>query len=131
MSNDRKIDAKLQSMLLSLASETGSGAEEGREARELQLELLMDGYRRIQSATPASFRPGDLVRWQPRMKYTKWPQYGEAVVVVECLEPPVIEEEPCAGFPQFRIPLTLVLGMIHEEGFSCWHFDGRRLELAT
>lgn len=131
MSNDRKIDAKLQSILLSLANGSGVEVDTRREERDQKIELLRDGHRRIQSTDPAKFRAGDLVRWQPHMKHCKWPQYGESVVVVECLDPPLLDEEPESGLPYFRMPLTLVLGMHHKDGFHCWHFDGRRFELAT
>lgn len=131
MSNDRRIDPALQSLLLSLASGSGDQLDTRAEASEKKLELLRDGYRRIHSTDPAKFRPGDLVRWQPHMKHVKWPLYGEAVVVVECLDPPVMDDEPESGLPYFRMPLTLVLGMHHKEGFHCWHYDGRRFELVS
>jgi hypothetical protein len=129
MNSKRKIDPALQSMLLGLANSEHSDVDLRREARELKIDALRESYRRIQSTDPSKFRPGDLVRWQPNMKYVKWPQYGEAAVVVECLDPPVLEVERQSGSPYFRNPMTLILGMHHQNGFHCWHFDGRRFEL--
>lgn len=129
MSKERKLDPALQSMLHGLANTLQSDVDIRREAREHKLEALRDGYRRLRSTDPTQFRPGDLVRWQPGMKYVKWPQYGEAAVVVECLEPPVVDDEQDSGTAYFRSPLTLILGLQRKDGFHCWHFDGRRFEL--
>ena len=131
MSSKRKLDPALQSMLHDLANTEPDKAALRREARNLTIEALRESYRRLQSTDPASFRPGDLVRWQPGMKYVKWPQYGETAVVIECLEPPVLDDEPDSGSCYFRTPLTLVLGVPHKDGFHCWHFDGRRFELVA
>ena len=129
MSSKRKIDPALQSMLLDLANTEQSDVDLQREARELKIDALRDSFRRMQCTDRAKFRPGDLVRWQPCMKYVKWPQYGESAVVVECLDPPVMDEENQCGSPYFRTPMTLILGVHHHDGFHCWHFDGRRFEL--
>ena len=129
MSNERKLDPALQSMLIGLATSQQSDVDVRQEARDLKIEALRASYRRMQSTDLTKFRPGDLVRWQPNMKYVKWPQYGEAAVVVECLDPPVWDDERDCGSPYFRIPMTLILGVHHQSGFHCWHFDGRRFEL--
>ncbi len=131
MSSKRKIDPALQSMLHGLAKNEHSDVDLRNELREQKIDALRESYRRMQSAEPSKFRPGDLVRWQPRMKNVKWPQYGEAAVVVECLDPPVQEGERESGSPYFRNPLTLILGLQHKDGFHCWHFDGRRFELVS
>lgn len=131
MSNERKLDPALQSMLIGLATSQQSDVDVRQEARDLKIEALRASYRRMQSTDPTQFRPGDLVRWQPNMKYVKWPQYGEAAVVVECLDPPVWDDERDCGSPYFRIPMTLILGVHHQGGFHCWHFDGRRFELVS
>ena len=129
MGNSRKLDPTLQSMLIGLATSKQSDVDARQEARDLKIEALRASYRRMHATDPSSFRLGDLVRWQPCMKYVRWPQYGESAVVVECLDPPVLDDERDSGSPYFRTPMTLVLGMHHKDGFHCWHFDGRRFEL--
>jgi hypothetical protein len=131
MSSKRKIDPALQSLLQGLANSETSGVDFRMEARAEAISRLRDSYRRIKATDPAQFRPGDLVRWQPGMKDLKWPQYGESAVMVEVLDPPLLDDEQSAGTPYFRMPLTLVLGVHHKDGFHCWHFDGRRFELVS
>jgi hypothetical protein len=131
MTGKRKIDPALQSMLLGLANAEHGDVDLRQEAREQKIEALRESYQRMQSVDPTKYRPGDLVRWQPRMKDVKWPQYGEAAVVVEVLDPPVLEVGRESGSPYFRNPLTLILGLQHKDGFHCWHFDGRRFELVS
>lgn len=128
MTHQRKINPELQSMLHGIVNNAHCADDLRREARQQKMDALRESYQRLQSTDPAQFRPGDLVRWQPRMKDVKWPQYGEAAVVVECLDPPVLEVERESGSPYFRQPATLVLGLLRDDGFHCWHFDGRRFE---
>ena len=135
MHHKRKLDPSLQSMLLGLAqAKPGDVAMHNEDMRQeeptLKIQALQESYRRIQSTDLAQFRPGDLVQWQPRMKHCKFPEYGQVAVVVECLQPPRWDDEPDSGSPYFRTPLTLVLGLQHQGGFHCWHFDGRRFERA-
>ena len=131
MNSKRKIDAALQAMLLGLANAEHANVDLHQEMRDQKMEALRESYQRMQSIDPCKFRPGDLVRWQPRMKDVKWPQYGEAAVVVEVLDPPVMEPGRESGSPYFRNPLTLILGLQHNDGFHCWYFDGRRFELVS
>lgn len=131
MNSKRKIDPALQSMLLGLANAEHGDIDLHQEVREQKIDALRESYQRMQSVDPSKFRPGDLVRWQPRMKDVKWPQYGEAVVVVEVLDPPIQEVGRESGSPYFRNPLTLILGLQHEDGFHCWYFDGCRFELVS
>jgi len=131
MTPKRKIDPALQSLLHELASTEMSEAQVCRALRAQKIERLRDGYRRLQTTDPAQFRPGDLVQWQPGLKYVKWPQYGEPAVVIECLDPPLTDASRESGSAYFRSPLTLVLGLQHKDGFHCWHLDGRRFELVA
>ena len=131
MSHPRKLDPSLQSMLHGLVAHEPSNLDMAAEARTQKIEALQDGYRRIQGTDPSKFRPGDLVRWQPGLKYVRWPQYGESAVVVECLDPPVLDCVSASHTPYFRSPQTLVLGLNRQGGFHCWHYDGRRFELVS
>ncbi len=129
MNTPRKLDPKLKSILHGLAqSELPIQDVRYDEQREQTIASLRASFLRMQSTDPAQFRPGDLVRWQPGLKCAKLPEYGESAVVVECLDPPIVDGPPNSGSPYFRNPLSLVLGLWHDGGFHCWHFDGRRFE---
>jgi len=131
MSGPRKLDPAIQSMLHGLANALPPEVALQRDAHDPQIALLRERYRRITRTDPAQFRPGDLVRWQPGLKNTRIPNYGETMVVVECIDPPCSTEVKHGGSPHFREPLSLLLGTMHEGMFTCWHFDGRRFERAS
>ena len=128
MSQPRKLDPAIQSMLHGLANGSQPEADVQRDAHDQQIELLRDRYGRINQSDPNQFRPGDLVRWQPGLKNTQFPNYGETMVVVECIDPPCSSDVTQGGSAYFREPLTLLLGMLHKGSLTCWHFDGRRFE---
>ncbi|MDO5290066.1 MAG: hypothetical protein Q4F13_10610 [Pseudomonadota bacterium] len=78
-----------------------------------------------------AFAPGDLVTWKPGLKNRQLPQYGEPAIVLQVLSEPVQDTEQESGSTYFREPLSLVLGVLLNEGdrrgdFLAWHFDGRR-----
>jgi hypothetical protein len=128
MSGPRKLDPAIASMLHGLANASQPEVEAQRDVHDQKIALLRDRYRCITRTDPAQFRPGDLVRWQPGLKNTRIPTYGETMVVVECFDPPCSSEVKQSGSTHFREPLTLLLGTMHEGMFTCWHFDGRRFE---
>jgi len=128
MSTQRKLNPELQAMLHKLASADVPTLDESQEVLHPKIAALRSACKRIHSTDPTQFRPGDLVRWQPGLKYAKWPLYGQTAVVIECLDPPYVGNDRDSGSPYFRDPLSLVLGLQHEGGFHCWHYDGRRFE---
>ena len=130
MNPPRKIDPQLQALLHGLANADNADTTQAHQ-QALQADTtaaLRDGYQRMHSTDPAQFRVGDIVRWQPRLKNARWPEYGEPAVVVECLSPPILQSNPSAGTPYFREPSSLVLGLQRDGAFHCWHYDGRRFE---
>lgn len=129
MNPPRKIDPQLQALLHGLANaDDADAAHAHQQALQAAAAALRDGYQRMHSTDPTQFRVGDIVRWQPRLKNARWPEYGEPAVVVECLSPPILRSNPHAGTPYFREPSSLVLGLQRDDGFHCWHHDGRRFE---
>ncbi len=128
MSTPRKLDPRLKTMLHGLAQSELPAPEKISTRREKTIQTLRANFARMHNANPTQFRPGDLVRWQPGLKNAKWPEYGESAVVVECLDPPIVDDDISSGWPHFREPLSLVLGLWRDEGFHCWHYDGRRFE---
>ena len=78
------------------------------------------------------FAVGDLVRWKPGLRNRNIPVYGAPCVVMEVLDPPLIEEGLNAGSTYFREPITLKLAIVDEdEELVFFHFDGNRFEKAT
>ena len=128
MNTPRKLDPKLKSLLHGLAQSELPAQDKDDTPREKTIQTLRAKFARMHSTDSTQFRPGDLVRWQPGLKNAKWPEYGESAVVVDCLDPPFVDGNLSSGWPYFREPLSLVLGLWHEGGFHCWHFDGSRFQ---
>ena len=131
MNKPRKIDPQLKALLQGLASTDSASAAARAHQQALQADAiaaLRDAHQCMHRTDPTQFRVGDIVRWQPKLKNARWPEYGELAVVVECLNPPIIENSPSASTPYFREPSSLVLGLQRDDGFHCWLYDGRRFE---
>ncbi len=80
-----------------------------------------------------SFAIGDLVTWKPGLKNRRVPRSGQPAVVIEVLDPPVVDGERESGSAYFNEPLDLVLGIFMDSGpargeLLTWHFDSRRLQ---
>jgi hypothetical protein len=75
------------------------------------------------------FRPGQLVEWKTMLRNRQLPEYGQAAVVLEVLDEPVVNESEPADSPYYREPLDLILGVIDGDGdVAAFHFDGRRFK---
>lgn len=73
------------------------------------------------------FTPGELVEWKLPLRNRQLPEYGQAAVVLEVLDEPVVNESEPADSPYYREPLDLVLGVIDGDGdLAAFHFDKRR-----
>lgn len=84
------------------------------------------------SGAEKSLRPGMLAQWKPGMKNRRTPDYGAPTVVVEVLEPPIVDSKFDSGSVYFREQLDLVLGFVDEdEEFYMLHYDSRRFEPYT
>jgi len=80
-----------------------------------------------------AFKPGDLVRWKPGLMNRRCPRYGTPAVVMEVLDPPILDKDPESGSTYYREPLSLVIGLIWERNpgrgdFVIFHVDGHRFE---
>jgi hypothetical protein len=77
------------------------------------------------------FQPGQLVRWKPRLRNKRLPEYGEPAIVIDVLDEPVLNIAEPADSPYYREPLSLVLGVFDGAGdLVCFHFDAQRFEPA-
>jgi hypothetical protein len=78
------------------------------------------------------FQPGQLVRWKPRLRNRRLPEYGETAIVIDVLDTPVLNIAEPADSPYYRERLGLVLGVFDGAGdLVCFHFDAQRFEPAT
>lgn len=78
-----------------------------------------------------TFQPGQLVKWKKGMRNRLRPAYGEPVIVIEVMDPPIYEagEEKSGGSAYFHEPLSLIAGtFLKKGGFLCFHYDHRRFE---
>ncbi|WP_295542122.1 hypothetical protein [uncultured Thiohalocapsa sp.] len=89
--------------------------------------------RQQQMQVTHAFKPGDLVRWKPGLANRRCPRNGTPAVVMEVLDPPIMDNAPESGSTYFREPLSLVIGLIWDRNpnrgdFVTFHVDGRRFE---
>jgi len=89
--------------------------------------------RRFAAAPLNGFRAGQIVQWKPGMRNKRIPDYGQAAIVMDVLNPPVYDSrKELEGSNLFREPLNLALGVKDDDGdFLIFHFDGRRFEVST
>lgn len=89
-----------------------------------QLEKLRDTYFR-----PVTHAVGDLIQWKSGMMNHKLPQYGEPVVVMDVLDPPMNDTDG-PGSPYFNEPITIKIGWIDNKtgNFYMIGVDGARFE---
>jgi hypothetical protein len=85
--------------------------------------------RRLHDGREKELRPGMLVQWKPNLKNRKSPEYGKPGIVVEVLNPPIIDTTFDSGSTYFREQLGMIIGFIDEDGdFMTYHADARRFE---
>jgi hypothetical protein len=82
---------------------------------------------------PHTFEVGDLVTWKPGLKDRPIPRYGQPAVVMDVLDPPIVDGERASGSTYFNEPIDVVLGLFMDSGpardeLLTWHSNGRRLQ---
>lgn len=76
-----------------------------------------------------NFSVGQLIKWKAGLKNTKFPQYGEPVIVRKVLDIPIKCSTVDTGSPYFCDQLNIIIGTIASDGdFLEFHADGRRYE---
>jgi len=86
-------------------------------------------FRRFSSGAEKALQPGMLARWKPGLKNRRTPDYDVPMMVVEVLDPPVVDATFESGSIYFRERLDIVLGFLDEDGEFCLlHYDSRRFE---
>ena len=133
MERNHKKDAAFNQLLSNMLVDTSNSPELERELADERGQQLIARQRSFSTAPEAGFHAGQIVHWKAGMKNRSKPAYGEPVIVLEVLNPPVFDKsEKTSGTNLFREPLTLVLGMHDSDGdFLLYHYDGRRFEIAA
>lgn len=117
-------DKAMSEVRLLLAKLSASDEIAGVEGRINRLRTLLDSL-----LEPEEFRVGDIVVWRNGLKNRAYPDYGVPAIVVEVLNPPLLDPTTDSGSVYFREPLNLRLGIADEGGdFITFLYDGRRFE---
>ncbi len=126
MARKTNLDPKLREMLANIED---SDNELLVEPAEDAAERLLTLYQRLTNGREKALRPGMMAMWKPGMKNRRFPHYGDPAIVVEVLDPPILDHEEEAGSTYYREPLDLLLGILHKDGdFLVYHFDSRRFQ---
>lgn len=93
----------------------GSDSDERRVAARRCCAQLAANFRTFSSGLEKSLQPGMLAQWKAGMKNRTSPDYGAPMIVVEVLEPPIIDTKFDSGSVYFRERLDLVLGFVDKD----------------
>jgi hypothetical protein len=86
-------------------------------------------YERLTNGRERALQAGMLAMWKPGLKNRRFPLYGQPAIIVEKLDPPILDHEEEAGSTYYREPLDVLLGILHKDGdFLIFHFDSRRFQ---
>ena len=92
-------------------------------------ERLQTLYQRLNNGREKALRPGMLAVWKPGLKNRRFPAYGHPAIVMELLDPPILDHEEESGITYYREPLDMQMGILHRDGdFLVFHFDSRRFQ---
>ena len=126
MARKTNLDPKLKEILANIDDLDNELLAEPVEDAAERLRTL---YQRFANGREIALRPGRLAVWKPGLKNRRFPHYGEPAMVVELLDPPLLDHEDETGTPYYREPLNLLLGILHRDGdFLVYHFDRRRFQ---
>lgn len=89
---------------------------------------LLQLYEKYQTKTV--FHVGDIVRWKAGLKSRNVPGSDDVAIVTEIFPAPVFDpKSTSAGAPTFHEPLTIRIGLILDNMFREFFFEGARLEV--
>lgn len=126
MARRTNLDPKLQDILANIDDTDSTLLSEPVEDAADRLQTL---YQRLTNSRQKALRPGMLAVWKLGLKNRRFPRYGEPAIVVEVLDPPILDHENESGSTYYREPLDLLLGILHKDGdFLVYHFDSRRFQ---
>jgi hypothetical protein len=95
-----KTESKVATLIKSdLRAGEGTEGLSDQQKRELVLTELHD---RLNDRKETSLRPGILAQWKPGLKNRTSPAYGEPVIVVAILNPPIFDDSFQSGSVYYR-----------------------------
>lgn len=100
---------------------------DGRDPAEARRRMLRELAGRLDQHHV--FAKGQFVVWKAGLKNKLKPDYGEPAIVTGVYPSPVFDQtEGNSASPYFLEPLSLVIGVYHEEDLVEFRVDGRRFE---
>jgi len=132
-----EIEEKLREVLALVQKERenrengGGKSERGVSEKEAKaIRVISDRFKGYESGS--SLKVGDIVKWKAGMRNRRFPAADGVAIVTKIYPKPVYDEKfKDSGSPQFHDPMTMVLGVIDEDGdFVEFHYDGNRFEQA-
>ncbi|WP_186158005.1 hypothetical protein [Burkholderia gladioli] len=99
-------------------------ASTSEQTRRDLLNAIFERFRKNET-----FKPGQHVKWKTGLRNRLLPDESDLAIVIEILDPPIIDPIQDSGSPYFRENLDLRLGILDEEGqFHIYSYDSRRFE---
>jgi len=133
-----EVEDKLRDLLQSLErerKEKSAKVENGEkpltEKEVKAMRVISDRFKSY--SENQSLKVGDLVKWKKGMRNRRFPTNDGVAIVTKVYPAPIYDEKAKdTGSPQFRDPMSVVLGVIDEDGdFVEFHYDGSRFEQAS
>ncbi len=122
-----KSDSAVATLVRSDATETGEAVEAAE--RQRQEFVLRQLYERLVNEKESALAAGMLAQWKPGLKNRVSPAYGEPVIVVGLVNPPIVDDSFESGSCYFRESLSVLIGAADEDGeLLVHHCDIRRFE---
>jgi len=130
-----EIEDKLRDLLQSLQKEREKEKDQGgKTVSEKEAKAIRTISDRFKSyAAKPDFKVGDIVKWKAGMRNRRFPAQDSIAIVTKVYPAPIYDEKSNdSGSPQFHDPMTVILGVIDDDGdFVEFHYDGSRFELAS
>jgi len=129
-----EVEDKLRDLLQSLQKEREKEKSEKTTVSEKEakaIRLISDRFKSYDNNT--ELKVGDIVKWKAGMRNRRFPAQDGIAIVTKVYPSPIYDEKyKDSGSPQFHDPMTVVLGVIDEDGdFVEFHYDGSRFEPAS
>ena len=129
MPRKTNLDPKLEEMLANIHLNDGDNELLEEPVDEGAAHRLRTLYERLTNGRERTLHVGMLAMWKPGLKNRRFPLYGQPAIVVEKLDPPLLDHEAEAGSTYYREPLDVLLGILHKDGdFLVYHFDSHRFQ---
>jgi len=128
-----EVEDKLCVLLQTLQKEREEKGKADKSLSEKEakaIRVISDRFKSYEGGS--ELKVGDIVKWKAGMRNRKFPSQDGIAIVTKVYPQPIYDEKfKDSGSPQFHDPMTVVLGVIDEDGdFVEFHYDGARFEHA-